>query len=305
MLRSKIWSFLMVGVAVTATAVPASAVSIEDAILGQLGAGPQVLAFDDDTFVTTEDDGGDGTLDVGDRIKAQLIFRNIGQVAGNGKITLGGVDVQPPSNVNELTGYVELEVTGKTGSAATGYTFQFGAWSSGGTITELADDPNAVIALYEDASQNGLLAGMPIPDPTMIDGQLWGVLGLGGPGDTKVELMTEALPDGIHHDESSAASVPATDVLGTGSVRFNLIDQGGDALTDASRGVYQFGDTAFGTDFAGTFDYFGGAGTGADFTAAMELRSTVTIIPLPPAFLAALPGLALMAYVSHRRRRLA
>jgi hypothetical protein len=279
--------------------------SIADAILGELGPGPQVLAFDDDTRVVTFDDGGDGFLDVGDRIRAQLIFRNVSQVLGQGAVTLGGIDVVPPTPVNELTGFVELEVTAKTGDAATGFRFEFGAWSSGGTITALAGDPTAVMALYEDASQNGVLSGMPIPDPTMIDGELWGILGTSGPGDTEFNLETDRQADGIHHDESSAAGVPASDTLGQGNLRLNLIDQGGAAITDEANGVYQFGPNTFGTDFAGTFDYFGGAGTGADFTAAMELRSTVTIIPLPPAFLAAMPGLALMAYISHRRRRLA
>lgn len=303
MLRNKFCSSLVVMLALSGTAAYGD--SISDAILGEIGAGPNVLAFDDDTRVELVNDGGDGRLDVGDRIRAQLIFRNVSQVLGSGAVSLGGIDVVPPTPVNELTGFVELEVTGKTGSAATGFEFQFGAWSSGGTITALAGDPTAVIALYEDASQNGVLSGLPIPDPTMVDGQLWGILGLSGPGATELNLETDRQADGIHHDESSAAGVPASDTLGQGNLRLNLIDQGGDALTDASNNVYQFGPNTFGTDFAGTFDYFGGAGTGADFTAAMELRSTVTIIPLPPAFLAAMPGLALMAFVSYRRRRLA
>lgn len=304
MLRLKVWSFLAVGIALSG-ATSAQADSIAGAILEEIGAGPNVLAFDDDARIVTFDDGGDGRLDVGDRLRAQLIFRNVSQVLGSGAVSLGGIDVVPPTPVNELTAFVELEVTGKTGSAATGYTFEFGAWSSGGTITALAGDPTAVMAIYEDASQNGVLSGMPIPDPTMVDGQLWAVLGTGGPGQTAFNLQTDLQADGIHHDESSAAGFPANETLGQGNLRLNRIDQGGDALTDVSVGDYQFSPNSFGTDFAGTFDYFGGAGTGADFTAAMELRSTVTIIPLPPAFLAAMPGLALMAYVSHRRRRLA
>jgi hypothetical protein len=304
MLRNKVWSFLAVAVAFSGGAAYGD--SIAGAILQELGAGPQVLAFDDDTRVVTFDDGGDGTLDVGDRIQAQLIFRNVNQVLGSKTVTLGGVDVVPPTPVNELTGYVELEVTGKTVDPTTGqFRFDFGAWSSGGTITALANNPNAVMAIYEDSAQNGILSGMPIPDPTMVDGQLWAVLGLQGPGQTVFNLETDLQADGIHHDESSAAGVPASDTLGQGNLRLNRIDMGGAAITDASNGEYAFGPNTFGTEFAGTFDYFGGGGTGADFTAAMELRSTVTIIPLPPAFLAAMPGMALMAFVSYRRRRLA
>lgn len=305
MLRNKVWSFLAVGIALSGAA-SANADSIAGAILDEIGAGPQVLAFDDDARITTFSDvNGDGRLDVGDRLRAQLIFRNVSQVLGSGAVSLGGVDVIPPTPVNELTGFVELEVTGKTGSAATGFAYTFGAWSSGGSITALAGDPTAVMAIYEDAAQNGILSGMPIPDPSMVDGQLWAILGTGGAGVTTFNLETDLQADGIHHDENSAAVVPASDTLGQGNLRLNRLDQGGAALTDVSIGDYSFAPGTFGTDFAGTFDYFGGAGTGADFTAAMELRSTVTIIPLPPAFLAAMPGLALMAFISYRRRRIA
>jgi hypothetical protein len=280
--------------------------SIASAILNELGAGPQVLAFDDDTRVQLARDVGQiGILDAGDRFRAQLVFRNINQVIGNETVTLGGVGVQPASPVNELTGYVEIEVTGKSGSAATGYTFTFGAWSSEGTITDLANDPGAILALYEDASQNGMLSSLPIPDETMVDGDLWAVLSLSGPGQTTLNLQTDAQPNGLHNDANSAAGVPPNETLGQGNLRLNRVDLGGAALTDDANNLYEFGPNSFGTDFAGTFDYFGGGGTGADFTAAMELRSTVTIIPLPPAFLAAMPGLALMAFVSYRRRRLA
>lgn len=303
MLKNKVWSFLTVGVALSGSA--AYGVSISDAISSTLGNGPQVLAFDDDARVQLDRDSGVvGVLDQGDRFRAQLVFRNINQVVGNKTITLGGVEVNPPTPVNELTGYVEIEVTGKTGNAVDGYKFTFGAWSSDGTITALANDPNAILALYEDASQNGMLSGLPIPDDTMVDGQLYAVLGLGGPN-TTLNLETDQQPGGLHRDDNSAAGVPPNETLGQGNLRLNRIDLGGAALTDQANGIYEFGDNAFGTDFAGTFDYFGGGGTGADFTAAMELRSNVTIIPLPPAFLAAMPGLALMAFVSYRRRRLA
>jgi len=298
----KVWSFLAVGIALSGSTAYGD--SIAGAIAQEFGLGPNVLAFDDDARISTVVDQGEvGTLDVGDRLRAQLVFRNVNAVLGNKTITLGGVDVVPPTPINELTGFAEIEVTGKTGTEATGFTYQFGAWSSGGTLT--ADfGSGAVLALYEGELQNGMLSGMPIPDPTMVDGELFAVLGLGGTG-TTLDLITDRQADGVHHDESSAAAFPVNETLGQGTVRLNRIDQGGDAITDASNGIYQFAPNSFGTDFAGTFDYFGGGGTGADFTAAMELRSTVTIIPLPPAFLAAMPGLALMAFVSYRRRRVA
>jgi hypothetical protein len=302
MLRNKICAFLAVGIALSGGAAYGD--SIADAIVQNFGYGPNTLAIDDDTRINVVDDGGDGTLDVGDRLRAQLIFRNISQIPGGPTVSLGGEDVVPPSPVNELTAFVELEVTSKTGDAATGFRYEFGAWSSGGTITGLANDPTAVMALYEDASQNGNIAGMPIPDPTIVDGQLWAVLGTGGPGDTEFNLETDRQPNGLHRDDSSAAGFPASETLGQGNLRLNRIDMGGAALTD-SNGVYRFAPGAFGTEFAGTFDYFGGGTTGFDFTAAMELRTNVTIIPLPPAFLAAMPGLAMMAFVSYRRRRAA
>lgn len=302
MFKSKIWTAPMVGVILVGSSF-AHADSISSSIESQFGEGPNHLAFDDDVQIGTASDGGDGRLDVGDRLRGHLIFRNITRSVDEKVITLGGVDVDPPTDVNELTGFVELEVISKTGSAATGYTFEFGAWTSGGTITQQAGDPNAMLALYEDADQDGVLSGIPIPDPTLVDGQLWGIMGLGGPGDTTFTVRTEMFADGIHHDDSSAAFIPVTELLGSGHVRLNLIDQGGDALTDESLGVYQFAPNAFGTQFAGSFDFFGGAGTGADFTAALEVRSTVTIIPLPPSVLAAIPGLAMLGYGAYRRRR--
>lgn len=304
MFTSKIWTAPMVGVILIGSSF-AHADSISSAIESQFGEGPNSLAFDDDVQVGTADDGGDGRLDVGDRIRGHLIFRNITRSVDEKVISLGGVDVRPPTDVNELTGFVELEVISKTGTAATGFTFEFGAWTSGGTITAQAGDPNAMLALYEDVQQNGVLSGIPIPDPTLVDGELWGIMGLGGPGQTTFTVRTEQFADGIHHDESSAALVPITELLGSGHVRLNLVDQGGDALTDQANGVYQFGTNAFGTQFAGSFDFFGGAGTGADFTAALEVRANVSIIPLPPSVLAAIPGLAMLAFGAYRRRRLA
>jgi hypothetical protein len=283
----------------------AQADSISSSIESQFGDGPNHLAFDDDVQVGTASDGGDGRLDVGDRIRGHLIFRNITRQTDGELVTLGGVDVDPPTEVNELTGFVELEVISKSGDAITGFTYEFGAWTSGGTITAQSGDANAVLAMYEDSAQDGVLSGIPIPDPTLVDGQLWGMLGLGGPGDTTFTVRTERFADGLHHDESSAALVPVSELLGSGNVRLNLIDQGGDALTDVSLGVYSFGPNAFGTQFAGSFDFFGGAGTGADYTAALEIRSNITIIPLPPSVMAAIPGLMMLGYGAYRRRRLA
>jgi hypothetical protein len=304
MFTSKIWTAPMVGVMLFGSAV-AQADSISSAIEQQFGTGANHLAFDDDVQVGTASDGGDGRLDVGDRLRGHLIFRNITNAVNSSSVTLGGVDVRPPTDVNELTGFIEIEVISKTGTATTGFTYQFGAWTSGGTITAQSGNANAVLALYEDSAQNGVLSGIPIPDPTLVDGQLWGFMGLNGPGSTTFTVRTEEFADGIHHDESSAALVPVSELLGSGNVRLNLIDQGGAALTDQSKGVYTFGPNAFGTQFAGSFDFFGGAGTGADYTAALEIRSNVQIIPLPPSVLAAIPGLAMLGYGAYRRRRLA
>lgn len=304
MFNSKFWTMSIVGIALFSV-TSARADSISSAISAQFGDGFNQLAIDDDAQVATIDDGGDGTLDVGDRLSGHLIFRNITRAVNSSKITLGGLDSNPPTEINELTGFFELEVTGKTGTAATGFTFTFGAWTSGGTITEQAGDSNAILAIYEDAGQNGVLSGIPIPDPTLVDGELWGYVGLGGPGSTLFDVRTEEFADGVHHDESSAALVPVNELLGSGNVRLNLIDQGGDALTDQANGVYAFGTNTFGTQFAGSFDFFGGAGTGADYTAALELRTNVQIIPLPPAAFAAIPGLLMLGYGAHRRRRLA
>ncbi len=304
MFTNKFWSVSIIGIALFA--VPsARADSISSAIEAQFGSGFNQLAFDDDAQIGTASDGGDGTLDVGDRLRGHLIFRNITRATGSSKITLGGVDSNPPTNVNELTGFFEIEVIGKTGNAVDGFTFEFGAWTSGGTITAQAGNANAFLALYEDAAQNGVLSGIPIPDPTLVDGQLWGIMGLNGPGDTIFTVRTERFADGVHHDESSAALVPVNELISSGNVRFNLIDQGGDALTDQAKGVYDFGRNAFGTQFAGSFDIFGGGGTGADYTAALELRTNLQIIPLPPAAFAALSGLMMLGLGAYRRRRLA
>jgi hypothetical protein len=303
MSTSKFWSVPLLGIALFGATAQAD--SISSAIEEQFGTGSNHLAFDDDVQVGTASDGGNGRLDVGDRIRGHLIFRNITRAVDEKAVTLGGVDVAPPTNVNELTGFVELEVIGKSGTAATGFTFTFGAWTSGGTITAQAGNPNAILALYEDSAQNGVLSGIPIPDPTLVDGQLWGYMGMQGPGSTTFTVRTEEFADGIHHDESSAAFIPVSELLGSGNVRLNLIDQGGAALTDQANGVYTFGPNAFGTQFAGSFDFFGGAGTGADFTAALELRSNVQIIPLPASVWAAIPGLAMLGYGAYRRRRVA
>jgi hypothetical protein len=300
--RISAWAILLVGIVHFGSATVANARTIEAAINSELGPGPQSLAFDDDTQASTFSDGGDGRLDVGDRLRAHLVVRNVTRTIDERVVTLGGVDVVPPTDVNELTGQIEIQVISKTGNATDGFTFEFGAWTSGGAITSLSSDSNAVIALYEDESQNGMLAGAPIPDPTLVDGQLWGVLTMGGPGLTTFTVRTERQPDGLHHDESSAAVALTSDLLGSGTIRLNLSDQGGDALTDAG-GVYAFVPNSFGTDFGGTFDFFGGAGTGADFTAAIEFRANVAIIPLPPAVLAALPGMAILAVSAYRRQR--
>jgi hypothetical protein len=304
MFSTKIRTASMFGVILLASTA-AQADSISSAIQGNFGTGNNALAIDDDVQVGTVNDGGDGRLDVGDRIHGHLIFRNITRAIDASVITLGGVDVNPPTNVNELTGFVELEVINKTGNATDGYTFTFGAWTSGGTITAQAGNSKAILALYEDVQQNGVMSGIPIPDPSLVDGELWAYMGLQGPGQTTFTVRTEQFADGLHHDESSAALVPVNELLGSGNVRLNLIDQGGDALTDVSVGVYQFGTNAFGTQFAGSFDFFGGAGTGADFTAALEVRTNVTIIPLPPAVLASIPGLLMLGYGAYRRRRIA
>jgi len=301
MITKKFWALPMIGIlCLMGTATQAA--SIESAIKQAFGNGPTPLNFEDDVQIGTIDDGGDGTLDFGDRISGHLVFRNISRTSDGKAVTLGSTSAT--TNVNELTGFVQLQVTSKSGTAASGFTYQFGAWTSGGTITAQSGNANAILAIYEDAAQNGNLGGAPIPDPTLVDGQLWGYLGLGGPGTTDFTVATERFADGVHHDESSAALVPSSELLGHGNIRLNLIDQGGAALTDSSKGVYNFGPNAFGTQFAGSFDFFGGAGTGADYSAQLEVRSNVQIIPLPPAVLAAIPGLLMLGY-AHRRRRLA
>lgn len=304
MFTSKFWTMPIIGIALFSGA-SAQADSISSAIKAAFGSDTNQLAFDDDAQVGTADDGGDGFLDVGDRLRGHLIFRNITRAVDSAKITLGGVDANPATDINELTGHFEIEVTGKTGNVNDGFTFQFGAWTSGGTITEQSGNSNAILALYEGTVQNGVLSGIPIPDPTLVDGELWGYVGLNAPGSTIFTVRTEQFADGVHHDESSAAFVPVNELLGSGSVRLNLIDQGGAALTDQANGVYNFGPNAFGTQFAGSFDFYGGAGTGADYTASLEMRSNVQIIPLPASVWAAIPGLAMLGFGAYRRRRLA
>lgn len=304
MFTSKFWSVPMVGIALFSGAT-AQADSIASALEAAFGNGANHLAFNDDAQIGTADDGGDGFLDVGDRMRGHLIFRNITNAEASGKITLGGADSVPPTSVNELTGHFEIEVISKTGNINDGFTYEFGAWTSEGTITAQAGNSSAILALYEDSAQNGVLSGIPIPDPTLVDGQLWGYVGLNEPGSTLFTVRTERFADGVHHDESSAALVPVSELISSGNVRLNLIDQGGAALTDQATGVYNFGPNLFGTQFAGSFDLYGGAGTGADYTAALELRSNVQIIPLPASVWAAIPGLAMLGFGAYRRRRIA
>lgn len=301
--RLKWWAASFAAIALLVSAGATQARSIESAIQTDLGAGetPQRLAFDDDAQIVVDTDAGEmGVIDAGDRLRGHLVFRNITRTFDEQVVTLGGSDV--PTEVNELTGYFELEVKSKSGNATDGYIYQFGSWSSGGSIAP--GDPGAMIALYEDASQNGVLSGMNIPHPTLTDGELWGVLGTGGEGNTLFEVRSEVTPDGTHRDDASAAFAPTNLLIGSGAVRLNLIDQGGAAITDESHGVYRFSENAFGTEFAGTFDLFGAGGTGADFTAALEFRSTVAIIPLPPAAMIALPAIAGLAWCGYRRKRL-
>lgn len=306
MFTSKFWTMPIVGIALFSGAT-AQADSISSAIQAAFGNGANQLAFDDDAQIGTADDGGDGFLDVGDRLRGHLIFRNITRAVDSAKITLGGVDAVPATDINELTGHFEIQVVSKTGNVNDGFTYEFGAWTSGGTITAQAGNSSAILALYEDSAQNGMLSGIPIPDPTLVDGQLYGYLGLNAPGSTIFTVRTERFADGVHHDESTAAFVPVNELLSSGSVRLNLIDQGGAALTDQANGIYNFGPNAFGTQFAGSFDIYGGAGTGADYTASLELRSNVTvqIIPLPASVWAAIPGLAMLAFGAYRRRLVA
>jgi len=301
---TKRWRQLFAAGVVLLSGVTAQGASVLSGIQNEFGTTPTDVSYQGESRFSTFSDGGDGTLDVGDKIRGQLIVRTINQTSAGASVKLGGVDVQPATNINELTGFIELEVRDKTGNATDGFTYKFGAWTSGTpTILFDAGNPNAIIALYEDSAQNGNVASLPIPDPSLVDGELYGYLGLGTPGTREFTVTTGPGSTGLN---SSAANVPMSQLLASGNVSLNLVDQDGLAITDASRGDYNFNRNPMGTQFAGSFNFFGGAGTGADFTAQFDLTTNigmgqVQIIPLPPALLAALPGLMMVLYSRSRR----
>ncbi len=310
--RTKRLSGFFACTALLGAACVAQADSITSGIGQQLGSEAADRTFFGEAHFGTVEDGGDGRLDVGDRLNGQFIIRTISNPGpGGSSLVLGGVDATPSNNINELTGYIELEVKSKTGNASTGFTYEFGAFTSGpASIVNAAGNPNAIIALYEDSSRNGILAGLPIPDPSLTDGQLFGYLGLGTPGTRKFTVTTVAGADGQHSDASSAALDNSALLQSTADVSLNLVEQYGDAITDEANGQYEFMPNALGTQFTGNFNFFGGAGMGSDFNGQFSLTSNISlpgelqIIPLPPAALAAIPGMLMVAgYKPWKRRK--
>jgi len=266
---------------------------------------PQSILQDDDLDLVIDVDG-DGTVSVGDRLRAVIEIQTI----DNELIPPGGSQPAPLSP--ELTAITEVVVTAKNGDSSTGFIWDFGP--SAAFISEFSLTAGTMLAFYTDPTPDldlstcASVAACELAAAGGADNSLWLELGIGTDLDTFWQASSTGITNlgGLHVDSIAglAGLTGATKVATVNYALESFVNNTGYILNDIALPCVTIAPglcKADGkVDAVGSADILGGAGLGNGYSARSDADITLHTVPEPATL--GLLGLGLIGIGFARRK---